>query len=103
MSYEKVYALSLLACVLYSFGLLMFRWVYNYTDTENYYESFFRRIAYGRYQHHAKKPWPRLALDIGCCLFCMAVGFVPVLNIAVAVVATIAILVICLSELTSGL
>lgn len=36
MSYEKVYALSLLACVLYAFGLLMFRWVYNYMDSKNY-------------------------------------------------------------------
>lgn len=103
MSHEKAYALSLLACVLYSFGLLLFRWVHNYMESLHFPASFVKRIAYGRYQYEQKSAWPRILRDVACCLFCMAVGFVPTLNLLIAVVATTVLLIGCLQLLTEGL
>lgn len=103
MSQEKVYALSLLACLLFAFGLLMFRWMHNYMDSLHFPASFAHRIAYGRYQYAKQKAWLRILRDVMCCLFCMAVGFVPILNVAIAVSATIGVMWLCIFQLTEGL
>ena len=103
MSQEKVYALSLLACVLYSFGLLMFRWVYNYMDSLHFPASFTERIAYGRYQYAKQKAWLRILRDVMCCVFCMLVGLLPWVNVAVAVTSTIGLMWLCIFQLTEGL
>jgi hypothetical protein len=101
LSYEQVYGLSVLACVFYAWLIFIGRMVYTWWTTSGMRNlTTVERLAYvGAGDLSEMRPSRRLALWLACTMFLTIVGFVPVLNVIVALVGTVAMFVLCVALL----
>jgi hypothetical protein len=94
LSYEQVYGLSVLACVFYAWLMFIGRLVYNWWAGAGFRKTLAERLAGASSSRSLPAPY-RLAIGVLTTLFLTAVSFVPVLNTAIAVVATLASVCLC--------
>lgn len=102
LSYEQVYGLSVIACVFYAWLIFIGRMVYAWWTTSGMTNlTTLERAAYVgcRSDLRSVRPASRLALWVACTVFLSALGFVPVLNVIVALVGTVALFVLCVALL----
>lgn len=104
MSQEKVYALSLLACVLYAYGALLLRVMVNWLDSRDMQHwPLMQRLAYGKQAGYLSSNC------VGCQIFAWVfsatfiavIGFVPAINTILAIMMTFALCWVCVAQLVS--
>jgi len=103
LTFAQIHHIALIACIFYAIGALLLQWLLRYSASLDlgYRVEVVNRIAFGGWHStQQNNPYHVLAADTLAAVLLSLSGFIPFVNIVVALAFTVVMLHQCVKQLT---